>query len=78
MGRDDGRMGEDDILGVRLFYFCYIYNYLCIHRQPEAKSKKMNTTSFQSNTYNHLQQTQIHGQSGLKILAGEDLSTMAW
>ncbi len=35
---------------------------------------KMNTTSFQTNQYNHLQQTQIHGQSGLKILAGEDLS----
>lgn len=34
----------------------------------------MNTTSFQTNHYNHLQQTQIHGQSGLKILAGEDLS----
>lgn len=35
---------------------------------------EMNTTSFQTNHYNHLQQTQIHGQSGLKILAGEDLS----
>jgi|688.fasta_scaffold646937_1 hypothetical protein len=34
----------------------------------------MNTTSFQTNHYNHLQQTQIQGQSGLKILAGEDLS----
>lgn len=37
----------------------------------------MNTTSFQTNHYNHLQQTQIQGQSGLKILAGEDLSTLA-
>ena len=34
----------------------------------------MNTTSFQTNHYNHLQQTQIQGQSGLKIFAGEDLS----
>lgn len=34
----------------------------------------MNTTSFQTNQYNHLQQTQIQGQSGLKIMAGEDLS----
>jgi hypothetical protein len=34
----------------------------------------MNTTSFQTNHYSHLQQTQIQGQSGLKILTGEDLS----
>ena len=31
----------------------------------------MNTTSFQTNHYSHLQQT---GQLGLKILASEDLS----
>lgn len=37
----------------------------------------MNTTSFQTNHYSHLQQTQIQGQSGLKILAGEDLSNCA-
>ena len=30
----------------------------------------MNTTSFQSNQYNHLQQTQLLGSSGLKIMAG--------
>lgn len=35
----------------------------------------MNTTSFQTNQYNHTHQTQIHGTSGLKILGGEDLST---
>lgn len=35
----------------------------------------MNTaTSFQTTQYNHAQQTQILGQSGLKIFAGEDLS----
>ena len=34
----------------------------------------MNTTSFQTTQYNHAHQTQIHGQSGLKILGGEDLS----
>lgn len=34
----------------------------------------MNTTSFQTNQYNHAHQTQIQGQSGLKIFAGEDLS----
>lgn len=34
----------------------------------------MNTTSFQSNQYNHQQQTQLLGHSGLKIMAGEDLS----
>ena len=30
----------------------------------------MNTTSFQSSNYSHSQQTQIQGQSGLKIMAG--------
>jgi hypothetical protein len=34
----------------------------------------MNTTSFQSTTYNHAQQSQIQGYSGLKIFDGEDLS----
>lgn len=32
-------------------------------------------SSFQSTTYNHTYQTQILGPSGLKIFAGEDLST---
>jgi hypothetical protein len=36
----------------------------------------MNTTSFQSSTYNHAFQSSIHGQSGLKILGGEDLSIL--
>lgn len=31
--------------------------------------------SFQSSTYSHSFQAQIHGPSGLKVLAGEDLST---
>ena len=31
--------------------------------------------SFQSSTYTHAFQTQIHGPSNLKIFAGEDLST---
>jgi hypothetical protein len=36
---------------------------------------KMNTTSsFQSTGYNHAQQTQILGTSGLKIFGGEDLT----
>lgn len=34
----------------------------------------MNTTSFQSTGYNHAQQTQVLGTSGLKILGGEDLT----
>jgi hypothetical protein len=34
----------------------------------------MNTTSFQSTTYNHAQQSKIQGYSGLKIFDGEDLS----
>ncbi len=34
----------------------------------------MNTTSFQSSVYNHSLQSQIYGQSGLKIFDGEDLS----
>jgi hypothetical protein len=34
----------------------------------------MNTTSFQSTGYNHFQQRQILGSSGLKILEGEDLT----
>lgn len=33
------------------------------------------TNSFQSSTYNHSLQTQILGPSGLKVFAGEDLST---
>lgn len=36
----------------------------------------MNTTSLQGTTYNHFQQTQVLGQSGLKILDGEDLSIL--
>ena len=36
----------------------------------------MNTTSsFQSTGYNHAQQTQILGTSGLKILGGDNLTT---
>lgn len=34
----------------------------------------MNTTSFQSTSYNHTQQAKILGTSGLKILEGEDLT----
>lgn len=34
----------------------------------------MNTTSFQATGYNHAQQTQVLGTSGLKILGGEDLT----
>ena len=34
-------------------------------------------SSFQSSTYTHAFQAQTHGPSGLKVLAGEDLSTMA-
>lgn len=36
----------------------------------------MNTTSFQTTHYNHAQQVQIQGQSGLKIFDGEDLSIL--
>jgi len=35
---------------------------------------QMNQTSFQSTGYNHAQQTQIMGTSGLKIFGGEDLT----
>lgn len=34
----------------------------------------MNQTSFNSTVYNHAQQTQILGTSGLKIFSGEDLT----
>lgn len=34
----------------------------------------LNTTSFQTNQYNHAYQTGIQGTSGLKIMSGEDLS----
>ena len=36
----------------------------------------MNTTSLQTNQYNFSHQNGIHGTSGLKVLAGEDLSTI--
>lgn len=38
------------------------------------KLKLMNKTTFQATGYSHAQQTQIMGTSGLKILAGEDLT----
>lgn len=36
----------------------------------------MRNTGFQTSNYSHAQQTQILGTSGLKIFAGEDLSTL--
>ena len=38
----------------------------------------MNTTSFQSSVYKHSFQSNVHGQSGLKIMDGEDLSTFIY
>lgn len=38
------------------------------------KPKQMSNTTFQATGYSHAQQTQIMGTSGLKILAGEDLT----
>lgn len=51
-----------------------IKNYIC-NLIEKIFNKKMNhTSSFQSTGYNHAQQTQILGTSGLKIFTGEDLT----